>query len=100
MTISRQRVDKHIPAEDNGRNNGSIAMQLWNIQASSTIQAVFYVGSLQSGYKRVEFRPWQFKSCERTSMGTEVVQRSKTENNGVSLRKQDLMCAVVTVRLL
>jgi hypothetical protein len=28
MTISRQRVDKHIPAEDNGRNNGSIAMQL------------------------------------------------------------------------
>jgi hypothetical protein len=30
----------------------------------STIQAV-YVGSVQSGYKRVEFRSWRFRSCAR-----------------------------------
>jgi hypothetical protein len=39
-------------------------------------------------------------SCGRTRMRIGGVQRSKTEYNGVSLRKEDFMHAVVTVRLL
>jgi hypothetical protein len=60
MPIARQRVAKHIPADANARNNRtSIAKELRCNQALSTIQAVFSVGSVQSGYKRVEFRSWQ-----------------------------------------
>jgi hypothetical protein len=59
--IARQRVAKHIPAEANARNSRtSIARQLRGKQALSTIQALFSVGSVQSGYKRVESRSWQF----------------------------------------
>jgi hypothetical protein len=50
MPISRQRVAEHIPAETNTRNSGrSIARQRRSKQALSTIQAVFSVGSEQSG---------------------------------------------------
>jgi hypothetical protein len=42
MSIARQRVAKHIPAEANARNNmTSIARQLRGNQAFSTIQDVF-----------------------------------------------------------
>jgi hypothetical protein len=55
MPIAKQRVAKHIPAEENSRNNRtSIARQRCGKQALSTIQAVFSVGSVQSGYKRDE----------------------------------------------
>jgi hypothetical protein len=56
MPIDRQRVAKHIPSEANARNNRtSIVRQRGGKQALSTIQAVFSVGSVQNGYKRVEF---------------------------------------------
>jgi hypothetical protein len=61
MPIARQRVAKQIPAEANARNNRtSVARKRRGRQALSTIQAVFSVGSVQSSYKRVEFRSWQF----------------------------------------
>jgi hypothetical protein len=60
MPIARQRVTKHIPADANTWNNRrSITKQRRGKQALPTIQAVFSVGSVQSGYKRVEFRCWQ-----------------------------------------
>jgi hypothetical protein len=54
MPIARQRVAKHIPAKSNARNNmTSIARQ------RRGKQTLFSVLSVQSGYKRVEFRSWQ-----------------------------------------
>jgi hypothetical protein len=42
MPVARQRVAKHIPAEENARNNRtSIARQRRGKQALSTIQDVF-----------------------------------------------------------
>jgi hypothetical protein len=60
MSIARKRVAKHIPAEANARR--SIARQRRGKQALSRIHSVFSVGSVQSGYKGVEFRIWQFSS--------------------------------------
>jgi hypothetical protein len=60
MPMSKQRVTKHIPAEANARNNRSVTIKQRGKQALSTIQAVFSMGSVQSGYKRVEFWNWQF----------------------------------------
>jgi hypothetical protein len=40
----------------------SVARQRRGKQALSRIQAMFSVGSVQSVYKRVEFRSWQFRS--------------------------------------
>jgi hypothetical protein len=54
MSIARQQVAKHIPAEANTWNNKSIARQQHGKHAWSTIQAVLYMGSMQSGYKRVK----------------------------------------------
>jgi hypothetical protein len=51
MPIARQRVAEHILAEANARDSRSIARQRRGKQALSTIQAVFSVGSVQSGYK-------------------------------------------------
>jgi hypothetical protein len=59
MPVARQHVAKHIPAEANEQNNRCIARQRCGKQALSTIQAVFSVGSVQSGNKRVKFRSWQ-----------------------------------------
>jgi hypothetical protein len=56
MSIARQRVAKHIPAEADARNNRSIARQRRGKQALSTIHAVFSLGFVQSGYKKIEFR--------------------------------------------
>jgi hypothetical protein len=95
MPIARQRVAKHIPAEANARNSRrSIARQRRGKQVLSTIQAVLSVESVQNGYKRVEFLRRQSWKNENENL------RSIKEYNGVSLRKEDLMCAVVTVRLL
>jgi hypothetical protein len=63
MPIARRRLAKHIPAEANAQNNRrAIARQRRGKEALSTIQAVFSVGSVQSGYERVEFRIQQFSS--------------------------------------
>jgi hypothetical protein len=52
IPIARQRLGKHIPAEANARNNKtSIAGQRISKRASLTIEAVFSVWSVQSGYK-------------------------------------------------
>jgi hypothetical protein len=76
VPIARQRAAKHIPAEANARNNStSIARQRRGKQVWSTIQAVFSVGSVQSGYKRVEFRSWQFSLV----VVGELRQENKTE---------------------
>jgi hypothetical protein len=90
VSIPSQRVAKHRPADANTRNNRRyIARQQRGKQALSTIQAVFR-----------GVRAKRIGSCGRTRMRIEGVQRSTTEYNGVSLRKEDLMCAVVTLRLL
>jgi hypothetical protein len=67
VSIARQRVTRHIPAEANARNRRSTARQRRGKKALSTIQAVF-LGSVQSGYKRVEFRSWQY-NCGRIETG-------------------------------
>jgi hypothetical protein len=52
--IARQRLGKHIPARANSpKNMTSIARQRISKHASLTIDAVFYLGSVQSGYKKV-----------------------------------------------
>jgi hypothetical protein len=50
MPITRQRLDKHIPVRKNGT---SLARQQIGKHASLTIEVVFFVGSVQSGYKEV-----------------------------------------------
>jgi hypothetical protein len=56
MPIARQRVAKRIPTEAKARNNMRyIARQRRGKQVLSKIRAMFSVGSVQSGYKRVEF---------------------------------------------
>jgi hypothetical protein len=79
MPIARQRVAKHIPAEANEwKSRRSTAGQRRGKQALSEIQAVFSVGSVQSGYKRVEFRSWQL-----WKNGNEENEKE----NGASLRQ-------------
>jgi hypothetical protein len=52
IPIARQRLDKHIPAGANARNNGpSIARQRISKHAYLKIEAVFSAWSVQSGYK-------------------------------------------------
>jgi hypothetical protein len=67
MPIARQRVAKHIPAEV-GNNRISIARKRRGKQDLSTIQAMFSVGSVQSDYKRVEFRSWQFSFVDGSAV--------------------------------
>jgi hypothetical protein len=49
---------KHFPAQVGDNNWESIAKQRRDKQTLSTIQAMFSVGTVQSGYKRSEFRSW------------------------------------------
>jgi hypothetical protein len=42
----------------------------------------------------------RIEGVRRSTKEYNGVQKSTTEYNGVSLRKEDLMCAVVIVRLL
>jgi hypothetical protein len=68
MLIARQWVAKHISAKPNARNNkASIAKQRRSKQALSAMPAVFSVGSVQSGYKRFEFRNWSYGRMKRMS---------------------------------
>jgi hypothetical protein len=54
MPIARQRLGKLIPAQANSLNNmTSIARQQISKHTSFTIEVVFSVGSMQSGYKEV-----------------------------------------------
>jgi hypothetical protein len=65
MPIFRQRLAKHIPAEANARNSRRfIARQRRVKQALPTVQAVFSVGPVQSGYKRVDFSSWKLCTNE------------------------------------
>jgi hypothetical protein len=55
--IARQRLDKHIHAEANGRNNRtSIAKQRISKHASLTIQTVFCVVRERWLYRRVQVK--------------------------------------------
>jgi hypothetical protein len=54
MSITRQRLGKHIPAHAEARNNSTfIARQKISKHTSLTIEAVFSAWSAQSGYKEV-----------------------------------------------
>jgi hypothetical protein len=54
IIIARQRLGKHIPAEAISFNNRtSVARQRSSKYTSLTIEAVFAVGSVHSGYKEV-----------------------------------------------
>jgi hypothetical protein len=55
MPIARQRLGKNIPARANARKN----RQGISKHASLTTEAVFSVGSMQSGYKEVSGRTEQ-----------------------------------------
>jgi hypothetical protein len=58
-SIAVLRLGKHIPPGENTHNNrSSIARQRISKHASLTIESVFYVWPMQSGYKE-EFRSWQ-----------------------------------------
>jgi hypothetical protein len=98
--IARQRLCKYIPARANARKNRtSIAWQRISKHASITIEAVFSVRSVQSGYKevlgsiessRVE---WRVEFREASLPGHEFSWQ--LQNNGkkwIGLRKEDFMC--------
>jgi hypothetical protein len=54
IPIARQRFGKHIPAQEYVLNNRtSIARQRISRHTFLTIEAVFSVGSVKSGYKEV-----------------------------------------------
>lgn len=54
IPIVRQQVGKHIPAEENARKNmASFARQRINKHTFLTVETVFSVWSVQSGYKEV-----------------------------------------------
>jgi hypothetical protein len=54
IPISRQRVGKHVPAGANARKNRTfIATQRISKHASLTIETVFSMASVKSGYKQV-----------------------------------------------
>jgi hypothetical protein len=54
MPIARQRLSKHITAQANAsKNRTSIARQQISKHSSLTRDAVFSVGFVQNGYKRV-----------------------------------------------
>jgi hypothetical protein len=60
IPIARQRLSKHIPTRAKARDSRtSIARQRCGKHASSTIEAMFSVGYVESGYKEV------FGSVER-----------------------------------
>jgi hypothetical protein len=52
ISIARQRLGKHIPAEANASNNStSIARQRISKHTSLTVEAVISAWSMQSAYK-------------------------------------------------
>jgi hypothetical protein len=53
ISIARQRLGKHIPAEANAHNRTSITRQRINKHTSLTIEEVFSAWSVQNGYKEV-----------------------------------------------
>jgi hypothetical protein len=69
----------------------SIDRQRRGKQASSKIQGVFSVGSVQSGYKRDEFRSWQLWKY-RTVVGREWVESSEMARNELDCAKK-MSCA-------
>jgi hypothetical protein len=79
IPIARQRLGKHIPARAKaGKNRTSIAKQRISKHAFLTIEAVFSVGSLQSGYKKVfsstkwnEESSFDTPACQDMSLGAE-----------------------------
>jgi hypothetical protein len=52
MPIARQRIGKHVPATRAQNSRASVATQRHDKQASSAIQALFSVRSVQSGYEK------------------------------------------------
>jgi hypothetical protein len=88
MPITRQQVPKHIPAKGNMQNNRSIARQ----QRSQQYRLCF-LGVCAKWVQEMSFN----------AGSSEVVEEWKwelKEYKGISLQNEDLMCAVVTVRLL
>jgi hypothetical protein len=86
MPIAGQRVGKHIPTEASAQNSRSMARQWRGKQALSTTQAVFSMGSVQSGYKRVHFQSWQL--WKNANEENEKDRENENENvNGASLRQ-------------
>jgi hypothetical protein len=78
IPIARQRLDKHIPAGTNARNNRmSIARQRISKHASLTTEAVFPAWSMKSGYKE-EFRSWKLQhkvSCQELGRVLEMADQ-------------------------
>jgi hypothetical protein len=80
IPIARQRLGKHIPAEENARNNRtSIARQRISKNASLTIEAVFTAWSVQSGYKEV------FSNRVSSEMGNVRSKRVPMKNSSFEL---------------
>jgi hypothetical protein len=63
-------------------NRRSITRQQRDKKTLSTIQAVFSTGSMQSGYKRVEFWSWQL-----WKNGNEENENENENKNGASVRQ-------------
>jgi hypothetical protein len=83
--IASQRLGKHIPAEANARNNKtSTATQGISKHSSLTIEVVFSVWSVQSGYKE-EYRSWQeqhrISSCQELVRVLELAAAEWQEKN-------------------
>jgi hypothetical protein len=85
IPIARQRLGKHIPARANGRKNRtSIARQGIIEHASITIEAVFSVRSVQSGYKELSV------NIESSRVGSEESSFETPAYRNMSLGGEDL----------
>jgi hypothetical protein len=100
------RPYKAIFRQKQTRGTIVIARQRRGKQTPSTIQAVFSVGYVQSGYKRVEFRSWQLYEYRtvvgmRTRMRIEGVERSLSATSGLDVccNYRDCHKSVARIRL-
>jgi hypothetical protein len=65
MIIARQQLGEQLFASARDKNRKPNVKQRRGKKASTTIQTAFSVGSVQSGYKRSEFRSY----CKSVRLG-------------------------------
>jgi hypothetical protein len=112
IPIARQWLGKHIPVQAYAHSRTSIARQRTSQHASLTIEAVFSVWSVQSGYKEVFSRTehesevksrvsrrqpariwaWEQRICIESSLRNWQLQNNGKK--GIRLWKEEFMCGL------
>jgi exoribonuclease II len=104
ISIARQPLGKHIPAQAYARNNRTlIARPRISKHTSLTIQAAFSVGSVQTGYKEVfsSIEQWlseaervQFKKSSFETVVQNLVQFCRWHSKAIQKKWQERIWAV------